>query len=361
MIEAPPHPFEAERLGTLRSLNLLDTPLQERFERVTRMLSFLLDVPIAHFNLLDANRQHLKSAQGIDAVDVSRTGAFCAHTIHQSTPLIVVDAQRDSRFADNPFVTGGLGIRFYAGCPVRAPDGMPIGTLCAIDTRPRRIGKDRIALMLDLVEMLEAELRVSSLSRAHTQLIEQLGAAERLARIDPLTRLWNRAGILQLLEKEWAEAERHDKPVTVVMADIDHFKSVNDTYGHSAGDQVLIRTAKALLRSSRSEDVVGRLGGEEFLVILTACDPHNVEGAVERLRAGIEQEDFRVGARQLKVTISCGAAATVPHGNTDWRGLVDRADAALYRAKRMGRNRCEIDDDSFEARVIDTKEGAARF
>ncbi len=344
MIEAPAYPWQAERLATLRSLNILDTPIQERFEKVTRMVCRLLDVPISHFNLLDEDRQHLKSAQGLKAVDVPMEGAFCTHAIHEQKMLLLPDASKDPRFADNPFVTGRfLNIRFYAGCPVRAPDGMPVGTLCAIDTKPREVSDEQIAMMLDLVSMLETELAVSSLSKAHTALISQLNAAERLARIDCLTRLWNRSGILELLQKEWTEAERHRKPVTVAIADIDNFKAINDTYGHDVGDDVISGVAKRLLEATRNEDTVGRIGGEEFLMVLTACTPSNVKETVERMRTGIADMNLFVRGERLPVTISCGAAVTVPQVGSDWQSLVKVADAALYRAKRLGRNRTEIE------------------
>ena len=344
MLDAPPYPREAERLATLRSLDLLDTPLQERFERVTRMVCRLLDVPISHFNLIDADRQHYKSAQGLTAVDVPMEGAFCTHSIHEERMLVLPDASQDVRFADSPFVTGRfLDIRFYVGCPVRAPNGLPVGTLCAIDTKPRQMSEEQLAMMLDLVAMLETELRASSLSQAHNELIAQLSATERLTRIDCLTRLWNRTGILELLQKEWTEAQRHGKPVTVVVADLDHFKSINDTYGHQVGDMVITGTAKKLLETTRNEDAVGRLGGEEFLIILTQCTPQGIRDAVERMRLGIMEESFLVDDARLPVTMSCGAAVMVPRAGDDWNKLIKAADDALYRAKKLGRNRSEID------------------
>jgi diguanylate cyclase (GGDEF)-like protein len=343
MIEAPPFPREVERLATLRALNLLDTPLQQRFERVTRMVCRLLDVPIAHFNLLDEDRQHLKSVQGLSAVDVPMEGAFCTHTIHEDRMLLIPNASLDARFHDNPFVTGRfLNIGFYVGCPVHAPNGLPIGTLCAIDTKPRDLTEDQLAIMQDLVGMIETELHVSSLSNAQTELIAQLNAAERLARIDCLTRLWNRAGILELLQKEWAECDRHRKPVTVVMTDIDRFKSINDTYGHQVGDEVIIGVASEIMAGSRNEDAVGRVGGEEFLVILTGCDPQCAKDKVERMRTSVMDRTFMACDQRLPVTVSCGVASTVPAGG-DWAALLKRADEALYRAKSLGRNRTEVD------------------
>jgi diguanylate cyclase (GGDEF)-like protein len=346
MLDVQTKPEDAERISTLSALNLLDTPIQERFERITRMVRRVLDVPISHFNLLDADRQHLKSVQGLCVTNAPLEGAFCTHAVRERQMLLLPDASKDTRFADSPFVTGKfLNIRFYMGCPVRAPNGVTIGTLCAIDTKPRTMGGEQIAFMQDLVAMIETELRECSLSNAQTALIARLNAAERLARIDCLTRLWNRAGILELLEKEWAEAARHGKLVTLVMADLDRFKSINDTYGHDVGDAVIAGTAKKLLEATRCEDAVGRLGGEEFLVILTTCAMPSVRDAVERIKLGVMEAEYSGGHAKFMTTISCGVATAVPERGAQWETLLKAADQALYRAKQLGRNRVEFAHD----------------
>lgn len=343
MIEALPFPREDERVATVQGLGLLDTPLQERFEKITRMVRSTLRVPIAHFNLLDRDRQHLKSAQGVDGVDLPMEGSFCMHVIHEPSMLVVRDASKDPRFHDNPYVSGRfLNIRFYAGCPVRAPNGLPIGTLCAIDIKPRKMSPECLAALRDLADMIETELRVSSLSKAQENLLVQLSAAERLARIDPLTRLWNRGGIMELVEKEWSEGRRHHKPVTLALIDIDHFKAVNDVHGHSTGDMVIVETAKTLLAATRNEDAVGRFGGEEFLVILTQCTSEGMKDAAERMRLAVLEHAFDAGGVRLQVTVSCGLAGAVPQSEDGWMALIKTADEMLYRAKAMGRNRTVV-------------------
>lgn len=304
MIEATGFPKEQERLTALRSLHLLDTPIEERFERITRMVCRALDVPVAIFNLIDEDRQHYKSVRGLSNTDASLNGAFCTHAMHEEDMLLVPNTQKDRRFHDNPFVTGEyLNIGFYAGCPVRTPDGMPIGTLCAIDTQPRDMTLEQLATLRDLAAMVETELKVVSLSNAQTELVKELDAANHLALVDPLTRLWNRSGITSLLDKEWSEAARAKKPMTLVMADIDHFKKINDTYGHPAGDEVLKTVAKKLLQQLRGEDAVGRVGGEEFLIILTHCEPAHIFNTVDRIRRSIESEDWIIDGHKHPVIL----------------------------------------------------------
>lgn len=342
MIEAKPFPEEEKRLASLNSLHLLDTPIQERFERITRMVRRALNVPIAIFNLIDEDRQHYKSVQGLATTNAPLEAAFCTHALHEKNMLLVPDAKKDQRFFDNPFVTSGLNVRFYAGCPVRTPDGMPIGTLCAIDTEPRDMSAEQLDALRDLAAMVETELKLASVSRAQKNLIEELDSANRLAMIDPLTRLWNRTGMTNLLVREWSEALRNKKPVTIVMGDIDYFKKINDTYGHPFGDAVIRTVGKRILENLRNEDAVGRVGGEEFLIILTDCVPEKVFDTVERIRASISDEKMRIDSELYDVTMSFGAATAIPDDTITYDELIKRADKALYEAKNNGRNRVEV-------------------
>lgn len=343
MIEATPFPDEARRLSSLHALHLLDTPIEERFERITRMVCRLLDVPIAIFNLLDEDRQHYKSVQGLAVTDAGREAAFCTHVLHEKDMMLVPDTHADARFHDNPFVTGEyLDIGFYAGCPVRAPDGMPVGTLCAIDRKPRDLTEEQQMALRDLAAMVETEIRVASLSRTQDSLRAELDNANKLALVDPLTRLWNRGGIYNLLEREWSEAQRQQTPITLVMADIDHFKKINDTRGHAMGDAVLRSIAKRLLSGLRDEDAVGRVGGEEFLIILTGASPDKAMETVERLRESIASTPLETEEGPYAITMSFGLVSTHPQEGKKAEDLVKRADEALYCAKGNGRNRVEL-------------------
>lgn len=124
---------EQERLSSLRSLQILDTPSEERFDRVTRMAMRLFGVPIALVSLVDENRQWFKSCFGLDVSETERRISFCGHAILQNDTLVIEDATQDERFHDNPLVTGEAGIRFYAGHPLRNMSGHGLGTLCIID------------------------------------------------------------------------------------------------------------------------------------------------------------------------------------------------------------------------------------
>jgi diguanylate cyclase (GGDEF)-like protein len=343
MSNAPTFPDEQERLATLRSLPLLDTPIEERFERITRMVCRTLDVPVCLFNLIDDRRQYFKSVQGQGVTEVTLRGAICTHTLHEPDILVVSNTKEDTRFVDSPFVNGELTeVQFYAGCPVRAPNGQPIGTLCAIDVVPRHMTEDQLATLRDLRAMVETELKAHSLAMSQTKLIKQLDNANRLLLIDPLTRIWNRKGIEQLLHKEWAEALEQDRPVTIAMADIDYFKKINDTFGHPAGDAVLQSFAKRLLEAGRAEDIVGRMSGEEFIVILHETDPNKVYETADRFRRAVEARPMKTPSGAYPVTVSIGVGTARPSEIKDYAALIKRADEALYLAKYGGRNKVHI-------------------
>lgn len=149
---------EVLRLNALHNLQILDTPREERFDRLTRIASRMFDVPTSLISLVDEDRQWFKSKQGLEANETPRHMSFCAHAVAERAPLIVPDALMDPRFAANPLVVGDPRIRFYAGVPIRA-GGQPVGTLCLIDQKPRTLSDKDIEALYDLGFMVEQELQ----------------------------------------------------------------------------------------------------------------------------------------------------------------------------------------------------------
>lgn len=347
----PKAPDEAARLAALDRMQVMYTPAEERFDRLARMACRWLGVPIATVTLIDADVQWFKAREGVQKTEDSREVSFCAYAILHPEPLVVEDARSDPRFAGNPLVTGEPFIRFYAGHPLQAPDGSHIGTLCVIDRRPRALAAADLDTLRDLAAITESELRVSALSAAQQELIRERDALQRKAMLDPLTGLWNRAAIFEVLDREMSRASRSGDPFAVVMADVDHFKSVNDRHGHAAGDAALIEIAHRLREGVRAYDAVGRYGGEEFLLVLNGCDEEAAAWIAEDLRARIAATPVKVDGGELAVTLSLGVAAVsgggaLPAGTAGAPlpaagPLVAAADQALYRAKAGGRNRVE--------------------
>jgi diguanylate cyclase (GGDEF)-like protein len=154
---------------------------------------------------------------------------------------------------------------------------------------------------------------------------------------DSLTGLWNRAEILEFLEREVRRAVRSRNPLGVLMLDIDHFKRINDAHGHVAGDEVLNAVAQRLPANIRSCDGAGRYGGEEFLLVLPDCELHQLKAAAERIRADIGSRIVRTFCGPISVTVSVGCAVGIVAADSA-EDLLRLADEALYEAKRRGRN-----------------------
>ena len=192
---------------------------------------------------------------------------------------------------------------------------------------------------------LELEARIRTGRRIVELQAELIAAREALraqATTDALTGIANRRTILDMLGKELDRCRRAKTACAVVFVDLDHFKQVNDTYGHPAGDEVLRQAAATLRAILRPYDLVGRYGGEEFVVVLPGCEVEGARAAAERLRAAVAGTAITAGGARLQVTCSMGVAAATSANAWDRDRLLSEADAALYRAKREGRDRVVV-------------------
>jgi diguanylate cyclase (GGDEF)-like protein len=191
----------------------------------------------------------------------------------------------------------------------------------------------------ELQARVSVGLRIVAL---HQEIQAKNRQLEELALTDPLTGLPNRRAVDLWASRQLTSARRHRFPLWVAMADLDYFKKVNDTYGHEAGDLVLKRFAEVLKKNTRQSNICGRLGGEEFLVVLTHVDKQQAWIALERIRLALEMESFSAGAGEFHVTASFGIARLHDGSKCTLGALLSEADAALYTAKSRGRNRIEF-------------------
>ncbi len=195
-------------------------------------------------------------------------------------------------------------------------------------------------------EELNARLVVGSrIIDLQKKLIQTCELSQFKATHDSLTGLWNRGAIMEFLRAQLAMSVRNSNNLGLMMADIDHFKNINDTYGHSVGDSVLMHVAELMNLNLRASDWVGRYGGEEFLIIASESPAKDVSRVAERLRLAVANNPFRAGDEAIFSTISIGIANTRSLESPTPETLVKIADSALYRAKNNGRNRVEVDPD----------------
>jgi diguanylate cyclase (GGDEF)-like protein len=313
--------IEDARLAALARYDVMDTPTDPALERITRIAQKVFQTPYAAVSLLDGHRQWFKSVQGLSVYQIPRREAFCDATIRQTKPLLIPDATADPVFASLPVVAGPPFIRFYAGAPLRTRDGHVLGTFCVLDRRPRSLSPDKVEMLVDLSDVV----------------IEQL-ELRQLADTDPLTGALSRRAFREIATRELSLSRRHKRELGLLAFDFDHFKSINDTHGHAAGDDVLIRSVEACKAELRVSDGIARLGGEEFAVLLPQTGPAASREVAERLRRAIGAQDFGADRVRFRVSASFGIVAT--NGASDLDTLLRRADEALYVAKAKGRDRC---------------------
>jgi len=308
---------EALRLATLKSLNVLDTPPEERFDRVTRMARRMFGVSTALVSMVDEDRQWFKSRQGLDACETPRNVSFCGHAILGDDIFLVQNALHDERFADNPLVTGDPNIRFYAGCPLRAPDGQKLGTLCIIDSVPREFDHDDATALRDLASLVEGEL-----------------AALRTSTTDELTKISNRRGFLQLAQYGLSFCMRNQQPASLAFIDLDGFKPINDNYGHAEGDLALAAFAEVMCASFRSTDLFARLGGDEFVVLLTGAKEEVALAVLEKFATMLEAYNDNA-QRGYRLRFSCGVVEFDPAAPQSVEQLLAAGDAKMYAIKAL--------------------------
>ncbi len=307
---------EQARLETLRSLGVLDTQPEERFDRLTRMAKRLFGVPIALVSLVDEDRQWFKSCMGLSVSETPRDISFCGHAILSDETFIIPNATKDERFADNPLVVGDPKIRFYAGCPLNAENGRKMGTLCIIDQQARSFSKEDLEALEDLASMVEREF-----------------AAIQLATLDELTNISNRRGFMMLAQHSLHLCAREKIPASLVFMDLDKFKPINDTFGHAEGDLALMVFADLMKSEYRHSDIFARLGGDEFVTLLTNSSREHAEEVVARFRKSLAKYNQEAN-RGYDISFSHGLVEFDPKKHNTTEALLADGDALMYELKK---------------------------
>lgn len=313
---------EPARLAAVERYGIIDTPSEPEFDRLARLIKSVYGAPIVLISLIDDRRQWIKSGIGADFREVPRSQTFCDHAIRASDVMAVPDATRDDRFRNHPFVVGAPHFRSYLGGPLRSPDGYNVGTVCVVDMKPREFTPDEIDILRQFadVAITQFELR-------------------QIASRDALTGVLTRRAFEEAVAKEMARHKRYGAPASLALFDLDRFKSINDRFGHPVGDAVLRAAIDACRDIIRGEEVIGRLGGEEFGVLFVNTSGDEALIAAERFRNAIASATIEAQPG-LAFTASFGIADLESMYETPLRWIA-AADAALYRAKAGGRNCCE--------------------
>lgn len=315
---------EQARLETLITLNLLDTEPEERFDRYTRLATKMFKVPIAAVSLVGQDRQWLKSRQGLDFEETPRDISFCGHAILDDQTLIVEDTKTDKRFADNPLVTQAPNIRFYAGRPIKAPDGSNIGTLCVIDRTPKKFNQEDIEALDDLARLVECEFKTPVQSTS-----------------DERTGLTNRRGFIDISHHVLTVCERTSLPATLLYFNLGNQKPANKRQNKEQEERAALEFSKMLLKTFRISDIIARLEIDEFCVLLTGADKDTTMIPLNRLYTKLDNFNAKKTI-PYELDVSYGMVNYDRNEHHSITDLLAEADMLMYVQKNMRRSRNKI-------------------
>lgn len=330
------------KIANLHSQDLFYTPLEERFERITRLARRALQMPVAAITFLNHEKQWFKSTAGWAVSELPREQSPCRFAVEEGQMIAIADMTQDPRTQALSIVVSTPRFRGYAAYPLLDEHGSACGTFCVFDIKPRTLSAADRQTLTDLALMTQRELLSDRLDDAHVALTKKLGIARREALMDPLTHLWNRRGASVLLKSSLEKADQEGTPLTLALLDLDHFKRINDRHGHQSGDEVLRKIASRLLSAVRNEDCVCRFGGDEFLVLMRDADAKIAARVAERIRSAITETAVPTRDGAMSISMSIGYTVRQPNDRTSVEALIERADQALLQSKAAGRNRVRM-------------------
>ena len=311
---------EEDRLRELDRLGVLGTRSDVHMDRLVELATLTFDVPMAAISLVTADRQWFLSQKGLAVNQTPREVAFCAHAIMSSRVMVVPNALEDDRFRGNPLVTAEPLIRFYAGAPLRSGNGHNLGTLCVIDRRP--------------MQPRPAQLR--QLELLSELVIRELDLRRQIA-LCPVTGLPIRQRFLSIATNEFKQAKAAHTQLSLLLFDIDNFRTINNRWGHDAGDNVLADLCNMSRQFLKEKDFAGRLGDGEFALLLVDTCAEQALDTAETLRHAVSTMPGVHNHSDVRLHISGGLTCL---GSQDrvFDDLLRRAEKALHLAKSNGRN-----------------------
>lgn len=329
MIAPPKHPREQERLQSLYAHQIMHTGADQSFDDLVQLVSHICGMPIALVSFIDKDYQWFKARVGMDLMQTNRDVSFCGHAICAEDTFVVEDAIKDERFHDNPLVTEDDGIRFYAGAKVVDDKGLPLGTLCVIDNKPRQFSAEQQQQLEQLANQAGRQL---TLHRILHELSE-------VSQHDDLTGLLNRRGLIAQINRVRLKP---DQIQAVLYLDMERFKPINDSHSHTAGDHILKQLANhleqvmqaAACAANGTSAQLARLGGDEFgFCLSTKHDEKWVRNIFAQAILDSLAEPFTYGDSQFYLGGSIGIVTSLPGQRLDFDEALSNADIAMSRAK----------------------------
>jgi diguanylate cyclase (GGDEF)-like protein len=323
------HLFPSEQVG------VASDSIDQQIERIRRIGKRIFNVADCVVAIDDKSAGLLQGGQTI----ASASEAFCYSLPQPGEMRVVPDTRSDSFLSQHRLVVGAPHIRFYATHPIHNQDNVIIGSVNLIDYTPHRFSADDRKMFSDLAALVDREVHFRLINASQIDLQKKNKSLRRKSLIDPMLGIWNRGAIMRILTIEAIRCDKIGAPISLIVADLDYFKKINDTHGHPAGDAVLVNVASKLRNCIRPQEALGRYGGEEFLIVLPGASHATALSVAERMRREVAAAPVLVNGATFNLTISAGVASTDLFPSATTEELISRADVALYAAKDAGRNR----------------------
>ncbi len=323
MAPYPAYPVPADedqRLRDLERYGILEADSDEHFDRILDLTAAIFQTPIVAISLVEADRQWFLARRGLEVRETPREMAFCAHAIVHDEVMVVSDARADERFRSNPLVFADPHIRFYAGAPLQTPEGHNLGTLCVIDREPRDLSPEQRELLHRLAQLAMRELEL-----------------RRLAHLCPITGLPTRHTFLSIGEREFVRARRGQRPLSLLLFDVDNLRLINNRWGHAAGDRVLTDVVQLARTFLQEQDFAARLGDGEFALLLVGVERDPAMALADGLRSAVAHLSGAHSHSDFRLHIS-GGLTVLAASDRRFTDLIQRSERALELAKGNGRN-----------------------
>jgi diguanylate cyclase (GGDEF)-like protein len=325
---------EMERLVAVRSIMSFKNAEMPEL-KVLSQLGGVFGVPRAAVHIIDEDWLHIAEQAGMELSECPRDLSICNRVITRQDVVVISDLTAHPDFRFMPYVKGRPELRSYAGAPIELEPGLIVGAFCLVDTAPRKFSVTEIDSLRRFALLAAALLRLQKANFTMSLAERELRDA---AMTDPLTGFYNRKALEAIVDNQLGAALRANEAFGVLYLDLDGFKTINDTFGHPAGDRVLTEAAGRIRNAVRGEDIVVRMGGDEFAIFIPRPGTAEVlNGQADQLLAAF-RKPFDVDGQEVSARLSIGGALA-PQAGADRATLLRSVDEALYQAKKSGRDR----------------------
>ena len=326
---------EMERLVAVRSIMPFKNAEMPELKVLSQLGQGIFGVSRAAVHIVDEDWLHIAEQAGMELSECPRDLSICTRVVSRKDVVVIADLTKHPDFRFMPYVKGGPELRSYAGAPIELEPGLVVGSFCLVDTETREFSHAEIDSLRSFALLAAALLRLQKANFTMSLAERELRDA---AMTDPLTGFYNRKALDAVVDSQLGLALLANQAFGVLYLDLDGFKTINDTLGHPAGDRVLTEAAARIRDVIRDEDIVVRMGGDEFAIFIPP--PSSVamlNGVAERLLAAF-RNPFDIDGQEVSARLSIGGALA-PQAGTDRATLLRSVDEALYQAKKSGRDR----------------------